>query len=143
MVGSDYDIVIIDSNKFTEIKRVIKNSIAEIDVEAEDADQYIYMVPAENAEAGDSYNEYMVIGGVLERVGDWGVDLSDYALASDVNTALGNKVDKEVGKSLVDDNEIAKLLTVAENAEENFVKSVETTQFNVDELGKLSLIGVD
>lgn len=125
------------------LKRVIKNSIAEIDVGAEDADQYIYMVPAENAEAGDSYNEYMVIGGVLERVGDWGVDLSDYALASDVNTALGNKVDKEVGKSLVDDNEIAKLLTVAENAEENFVKSVETTQFNVDKLGKLSLIGID
>ena len=44
---------------------------------------------------------------------------------------------------LYTDDEIAKLLTVGENAEENFVKSVEITQFNVDELGKLSLIGVD
>ena len=146
----------------------------------------------------------MVIAGALERVGDWDVDLSDYAKASvvsdlstevnvikeqlpdfakaaDVEEALAGKVDNatleayattgalageveklatkvelgdletvvngkvtaESGKSLVADAEIAKLLTVAEGAEVNFVKSVDEAQLAVSENGKLSIIGVD
>ena len=40
------------------------------------------------------------------------VDLSGYAKTVDVNSALSNKVDKVDGKSLVDDNEIARLATI-------------------------------
>lgn len=58
-------------------------------------------------------------------------------VATAVN-AVANKVDKEEGKSLVSDTEIAKLLTVKENAEPNYVKSVDA-QFEVSAEGQLSL----
>lgn len=58
-------------------------------------------------------------------------------VATAVN-AVANKVDKEEGKSLVSDTEIAKLLTVQENAEPNYVKSVDA-QFEVNTEGQLSL----
>lgn len=58
-------------------------------------------------------------------------------VATAVN-AVANKVDKEEGKSLVSDTEIAKLLTVKQNAEPNYVKSVDT-QFEVSAEGQLSL----
>lgn len=123
-------------------------AVGDIDLAAPDADQYIYLVPI--ADAGETsnnlYDEYMVIEGKLEKVGDWKVDLSDYATVESLNaltTEVGNKVDKVEGKSLVSDTEIAKLAGIAEGAEVNYVKSVEEAQLAVDESGKLSVIGVN
>lgn len=65
----------------------IVNSTNEIDVSAADADKYIYLV-----KNGNSYDEYMVVNGQLERVGDWNVDLSDYATKSEV-AAVSTRVD--------------------------------------------------
>ena len=62
-------------------------STADIDLKAADASQYIYMVSKGTAGEADKYDEYMVIDGVLEKMGDWGVDLSGY-------------VQKETGKGL-------------------------------------------
>ena len=123
-------------------------AVGDIDLTAPDADQYIYLVPIADAaeNSNNLYDEYMVIEGKLEKVGDWKVDLSDYATVESVNaltTEVGNKVDKVEGKSLVSDTEIAKLLTIKENAEPNYVKSVEEAQLVVDESGKLSVIGVN
>lgn len=69
----------------------------------EDADQYIYMVPVEGATGSNRYDEYIVVTTKdgesgedirsLELVGDWAVDLSDYATKSEVelvSTAVGN-----------------------------------------------------
>lgn len=56
-----------------------------------------------------------------------------------LETALNNKVEKEEGKGLVSLTEIEKLLTINENAEENFIKEVDTANFTVDENGKLIL----
>jgi hypothetical protein len=53
--------------------------------------------------------------------------------------ADGKFVAKEEGKSLVSDTEIAKLATVEENAEENYIKSV-GRHFAVSEAGELSLV---
>ena len=63
------------------LKRVIVNSILDIDDTALDADQYIYMVKNTDPETEqfDNYDEYMIIDGILEKVGSWAVDLSDYA----------------------------------------------------------------
>lgn len=189
------------------LKRKTFNTITEAETfitqNALTAEQYIYMIPVEGGANGDKYDEYMYIDGALERVGDWEVDLSDYAKASvvnglstevsgiktsladyakteDVNNALADKADAsalnnyatndavagevaklatktelndlqtavngkvtaETGKSLVSDTEIAKLATVKENAEENYIKSVEETQLKVEN-AKLSVIGVD
>ena len=63
------------------------DSAADIDPAAAGADHFIYMVPKASAGDGDKYDEYMVIDGAVEKVGDWAVDLSGY-------------VQKEEGKGL-------------------------------------------
>lgn len=90
----------------------------------EDADKYVYMVLTTETPY-NKYDEYLCVNGTLEKIGAWEVDLSDY-------------VQKEEGKSLVSDTEIAKLGTVKENAEPNFVKSV-SEELSVDVEGKLSV----
>lgn len=72
------------------LKRKIVTSTGNIDLKAADAAQYIYMVPKGTAGTSDKYDEYMVIDGVLEKMGDWKVDLSGY-------------VQKEAGKGLSTD----------------------------------------
>lgn len=63
------------------------DSVDAIDLTAADADKYIYMVPSAGADGGNKYDEYMVIDGALEPMGNTSVDLSGY-------------VEKEAGKSL-------------------------------------------
>lgn len=65
----------------------IVNSTNEIDLTAPDASRYIYLVKNEN-----SYDEYMVVNGVLERVGDWNVNLDDYATKNEVS-AISTQVE--------------------------------------------------
>ena len=74
------------------LSRVKVDSVDEIDVSADGADKKIYMVAKTDVEEGssDKYDEYMVINGALERVGDWKVDLSDYATTAAVATAITN-----------------------------------------------------
>jgi len=91
------------------LKRKIVDAVDDIDLTAADADQYIYMVPNGADEAGDKYDEYMVISGALEKVGDWEVDLSEYAKTADVNTELAKKVDKVDGSRLMTTAEGEKL----------------------------------
>ena len=69
------------------LKRKVVISTEVIDVTDKDAEQYIYMVPNKDG----AYDEYMVLNGELERVGDWKVNLDDYAtkdeLTAEVNRA--------------------------------------------------------
>ena len=75
------------------MKRVIVDSIDDIDVNKEDAERYIYMAPSGLQDDDNKYYEYVVIDGVIEPVGSWEVDLSAYAKTVDVNEALKKKVD--------------------------------------------------
>ena len=106
-------------------------------IEGEEAVNYVYMVATNSADEHNKYEEYLWQDGKLELVGNWAVDLTDYATKDD----LGLKVDKVDGKSLVLDTEIAKLVTVKENAEPNFIKSVNTEELKVDN-GLLSVISI-
>ena len=119
------------------LKRITVAGIESINVHAQDAEQFIYMVP--NVETGN-YDEYMVIDGDIEKVGDWKVDLSDYAKAADVNNALNNKVDKVDNARLITEIEAQKLANLKENAEENYVKSI-SNDFNISN-GYLSLADI-
>lgn len=96
------------------ITRRIVSSVDDIDLTADDADKYIYMVSKDGAD-GDQYDEYMVLNGVLEKVGDWSVDLSDY-------------VQKEEGKGLSSndftDDDKEKLEGIAEGATKVTASSV-------------------
>ena len=103
-------------------------------VEGEDAVNYIFMVKREN---GNGYDEYLYVNGELDLVGNWETDLTDYAKKDELNL----KVDKVEGASLVLDAEIAKLRTVKENAEPNYISAVDTNELKVED-GLLSIISI-
>ena len=105
------------------LKRRIVNSVQDIDTDAADADQYIYMVRNDNAAGNNLYNEYLVINGVPELIssGTGSVDLTGYVTTGDLNTALTNK-------------EISILQSVASNY-------VTLTQYN-SEVGDLSQLTI-
>ena len=81
------------------------------------AGEYIYMVArGENSNNGNHYDEYMAFKlsedsdvWLLEKVGDWGVDLTDYAKTDYVNAELEKKVDTKDGHRLINPEEIEKL----------------------------------
>lgn len=57
--------------------RTIVDSVDKIDTTADDATSYIYMVRNSNEEGDDFYDEYIVIGGRIEKIGNTSVDLSE------------------------------------------------------------------
>lgn len=123
------------------LSRKIVASTGEIDLEAPDADKYIYMVPATDSEANDTYDEYMVIDGALEKVGSWEVDLSDYVTSETLTTELNKKVDKVAGSRLMTDAEGTKLAGIQEGAQVNFIKTVDEAQFAATG-GNLTLLDI-
>lgn len=82
------------------LQRKVVASTADINLSAADADKFIYMV-SKTGKDGDKYDEYMIINGVLEKVGNWEVDLSNYVekdgdkvlSANDFTDALKAKLD--------------------------------------------------
>ena len=79
------------------LERKIVVAYEQIDPAEENADRYIYMVPNDR----NGYDEYMVINGSVEKVGDWDIDLSDYATIEYVDKALEDYATTEdVSKSL-------------------------------------------
>lgn len=70
-----------------------------ININAADADQYIYMVPTGLQESDNKYREYIVIidgdNRYIEQVGNWEVDLSDYLTIADAETTYAKKNDVE------------------------------------------------
>lgn len=82
------------------LKRTIVESLPEVGV----ADQNtIYMVGTGAGSEDSAYEEYMVINGAFERIGSSDVDLTNYALKSDITTAINNldKADSAVANQYV------------------------------------------
>jgi len=109
------------------------------------------MIPTGLQYDDDKYDEYIVIDGKLEKVGSWEVDLKDYVTKDSLNITLQEyatnetlesnletKVNIQEGYGLVPNDEINKLRTVKENAEENYIKSVDS-HFTVSEAKELQL----
>lgn len=60
---------------------------------AEEASRYIFMVPeADTTADGNVYEEYVVIDGVIEVVGKWATDLTDYVTKDALSKDLANYV---------------------------------------------------
>lgn len=126
--------------KVDHLKRTIVDSIDDIDLTAEDADQYIYMVPTGLQADDDKYDEYIVINGVIEKVGSWEVNLEPYATTEYVNDELAKKVDAVEGSRLMTDAEGTKLAGIEEGAQANYIDST-SGEFAVKD-GELSLVQV-
>ena len=66
------------------LQRKIVNSIDDIDITAANASSYIYMVPTGLQYEDDKYDEYVVIDSIIEKVGSWEVDLTNYATKDEI-----------------------------------------------------------
>lgn len=129
------------------LKRVIVESKDDIDATADGADQYIYMVPSGLEDDSNKYYEYMVLiltdsegveTPIIEQVGSWDVDLSNYVTQTqfvDLKAIVDTKVTNVEGYRLMSEEEGKKLAEL----ENSLVKSVDETNFEVSEAGKLSL----
>ena len=127
----------------------LKRSIVEHLPDVGEADQNtIYMV-AKTGEAGeqDAYDEYFVIEGAWEKIGDTVVDLTDYATTASVTSAIasaksdleaqiGNKVDKVAGSRLMTEAEGTKLTGISEGAQANVIESITVNGEAVAPTGK-------
>lgn len=135
------------------LKRIEVEKLEDIDVDAPDADQYIYMVPSGLQDDDNKYYEYIVIevnvydedtdsiikAKRVERVGSWEVDLGDYAKTTEVNNALAGKVDKVDGSFLMTAAQAEKLESIQVGAQINAIEAVDGTFFILDETKKLGL----
>lgn len=133
------------------LKRKIVGDKDDIDVNAADADQYIYMVPTGFTEDSNKYYEYMVLvitdsegteTRFIEQVGSWDVDLSDYATVASLailEAEVNKKVDAVEGSRLMTSEEAEKLASL----EKSLIQSVDTNSFAVSENdGKLTLLDI-
>ena len=127
--------------KAPHLKRRIVANIAAIETymaNNDDADQYIFMVPAATTETHDKYDEYLVLelNGVksIEKVGSWEIDLSGYATIDD----LSLKVDKEEGSRLITAEEAQKLANLAA---QGYITGVDESYFMVVD-GVLYFLGI-
>lgn len=129
------------------LKRIIVDSVDSINVNAPDADQYIYMVLVSPEDTADKYDEYMVMIfedlRYVEKVGSWEVDLSNYITNEKLTQELNKKVDAREGYSLVSDEYIDKLAGIEEGAQKNYISKVSPAHFEVDANGMLVFKGVN
>ena len=100
------------------------------------------MVPTGLQEEDDKYDEYMVIDGVVEKVGSWEVNLEGYATVSYVDDELAKKVDAKTGERLITDEEAAKLGTIEEGAQKNYITSIDESQLKIEN-GNLSIKSIN
>lgn len=82
------------------LKRTIVSSINDIDLNANDAENYIYMILNEDGLSNNKYNEYVVITvngkKQLEQLGSWNVDLDDYVKKIDLLFSEINNTNFEI-----------------------------------------------
>lgn len=75
----------------------LKRDIVEALPEVGSADVHtIYMVAKEDGEGNQMYDEYMVVNGAFEKVGDTKIDLTPYAKTDDVTAAIKAETDRAV-----------------------------------------------
>lgn len=129
----------------------VVNEISEIDLTNEEATQNtVFLIPksVEDAQADDGYNEYLVNNGVLEKIGSWDADLTNYVTKDDTSLLLTEQQQQKLNSIGLDENNRATIQAIQvggldeaiQNAQ--FIKSVDVGTFNVTDEGQLQLISV-
>lgn len=120
-------------NNADHLKRKIVAATGEIDLSAKDADQYIYMVPNGLQHDDDKYDEYIVIEGKFEKVGDWEVDLSGYYTKVQVDDKIAEAIKGATGGETAASVKAA--LEAYKTANDAKVKALETDVAALKEIG--------
>lgn len=125
----------------------IVSDITDIDITDEEAEYTVYLVPKSDSETNDEYDEYFVIDEVLEKIGNWSVDLSDYVqtndnrlLTQEQKTKL-NAVNLDANNNLtITSSQVSDLSSALANAQ--YIKSVQSGVFTVTQAGELQLSSI-
>ena len=99
------------------------------------------MVPKTFGSGQNTYDEYMVINGEWEILGNTDVDLTQYVTETKLGTELDKKVDKEEGSRLITSAEVTKLQGIEAEAEKNIIDSV-TGEFSISDQRELSITAI-
>ena len=76
----------------------LKRTIVEALPDVGDADEHtIYMVGDGEGEGNQKYEEFMLVNGAFEKIGDSAVDLTDYALKTEVEAAKQKAISTAAG----------------------------------------------
>ena len=142
------------------LSRKIVTSVEDIQKDINDNNinvyRTIYLVPALEGLVNDVYDEYMVIDGIIEKVGSWEVDLSNYVTNEVLTNSIAplatkeevaKKVDAIEGKGLstndYDNAAVTKLASIENGAQVNIINTV-SDDFNlVDKHLSLKSISID
>ena len=102
------------------------------------------MIPTGLKQDDDKYDEYMVINGIIEKVGSWEVDLTNYATKDEVST----KIDKDENARLMTLAEGNKLATIEQGAQVNLFDElsehffIENRKLNLNDLPVSKIINL-
>ena len=124
------------------LKYEIVNTINDIDLTTDDT---IYLIPKSAGNADDGYDEYFVINGSAEKIGDWGVDLSGYVQTDD-NRLLTSEQKTKLDAIILDDShnltiQASQVGGLVETIQANqLIKTVQSGVFKVTEQGELQLV---
>lgn len=96
------------------------------------------------------YDIYAKVGTEVVRLDDVSINLDDYSTTEEMNSAIeqavAGKVDAEDGKGLstndYTDEDAAKLAALDPDAEENYIKSVNESEFSVSAEGLLAVTAI-
>ena len=127
------------------LQRKIINRKEDIDITAKDAHLFIYMIPTGLQYEDDKYDEYVVIDGILEKVGSWEVDLTNYATKDEIiiKSVSDNFSINENKQLLLNDLSVNKI-TGLQDALNNKVDQVEGyTLLSPEDQKKLAKLVID
>lgn len=127
----------------------IKPNKEAIELTDPDNQNKVFLISRATADGEDNnYDEFMIINGSLEKIGDWKADLTNYIQAGD-SRLLTDEQKTKLEKLVIDeDGQIAVSGTINANNvqglqdfidQHQFIKSVDTNIFNVTNAGKLEL----
>ena len=94
-IPTDYTNSVIDSKITTAVANAehLKREIVEDLPSTSSADAHtIYMLSKDNGSGNQQYDEYMLINGTFEKIGDSAVDLTNYATKNEVSTAKSEAI---------------------------------------------------
>lgn len=129
----------------------VVNNISEINLSDETATKNtVFLVPkaSEDARENDGYDEYLVTDGVLEKIGSWDADLTNYVQTTD--DRLLNNEQKQKLDSLGYDSEnhyatisAAQVGNLDQFVKDNgLIKTVQSGVLDVTPEGELQLVGI-
>ena len=115
-------------------------SLATIDTDAAEASHTIYLVPSNNSDEDDLYDEYFVVDNSLEKIGTWGVNLNDLLTQEQKDKLDAITLDQN-DNLVITSSQVSDLNQVL--ADSQYIKRVQAGVFEVTEdTNELRLIGI-